>query len=140
MDLFEAIYRRRDVRDFGPEEIPENLLWKILDAAHHAGSVGLMQPWNFIVVRDNTVKQAIHDGFLKANAEAARMFADERQGRYRSLKLAGILEAPINICVTCDRERGGEVVLGRTHQRDTASPVPGKRLRVREESAFWSIG
>ena len=117
--FYETLFNRRDVRgEFRPNPVPDDVLARLLTAAHHAPSVGLSQPWNFIVVRDNTVKQAIHDGFLKANAEAARMFADERQGRYRSLKLAGILEAPINICVTCDRERGGEVVLGRTHQRD----------------------
>jgi 5,6-dimethylbenzimidazole synthase len=40
------------------------------------------------------------------------MFADNKQQSYQKLKIEGILEAPIGICVTCDRERNGPVVLG----------------------------
>ena len=46
------------------------------------------------------------------------MFAEDRRDSYRALKLQGILDAPVNLCVTCHRERGGDVVLGRTHQRE----------------------
>ena len=56
--------------------------------------------------------------FQAANDEAAGMFEDERQKTYRRLKLEGIVEAPIGICITCDRSRTGPVVLGRTHQAD----------------------
>jgi 5,6-dimethylbenzimidazole synthase len=45
------------------------------------------------------------------------MFSGERQSTYQSLKLEGIRKAPVNICVTCDRTRGGDVVLGRTHNK-----------------------
>lgn len=45
------------------------------------------------------------------------MFPDDKRDFYRSLKLEGILEAPVNICVTCDRDRAGPVVIGRTHIR-----------------------
>ena len=115
-----VIYARRAVRDeFLPLPIPGPTLNRILEAAHHAPSVGLSQPWNFIIVRDPAVKAKVHDIFTRSNAEAARMFADARSVDYRRLKLEGILKAPLNICVTCDRARGGPVVLGRTHQRDT---------------------
>lgn len=74
-----------------------------------------MQPWNFIVVRDEAVRSTVWEAFAKANAEAAEMFSGERQQAYRALKLEGIRTAPVGICVTCDPDRCGEVVLGRTH-------------------------
>lgn len=115
--VYKCIFNRRDVRSqFLPDPVPEDVLARILRAAHHAPSVGFMQPWDFIVVRDAGVKRRVHDAFQMANAEAASMFNDERRQTYQSLKLAGILDAPVGICVTCDRSRSGPVVLGRTHQ------------------------
>lgn len=114
--FYKAIYTRRDVRDqFLPNAVPEEVLLRLLDAAHHAPSVGFMQPWNFIVIRAQEDRERIWQAFSEANEEAASMFSGERQPTYRSLKLEGIRKAPVNICVTCDRTRGGEVVLGRTH-------------------------
>ena len=114
--LYKTIFNRRDVRgQFKPDAIPNEVLSRILQAAHHAPSVGFMQPWNFIVIRANEIKQKVHQGFLDANAEAANMFEGKRKETYRSLKLEGILEAPINICITCDRTRCGPTVLGKTH-------------------------
>jgi 5,6-dimethylbenzimidazole synthase len=77
-----------------------------------------MQPWNFLVLRDALVRRQVHAAFLRANAAAAAMFPPERRDRYTTLKLEGILEAPLNLCVTCDRSRFGPVVLGRTCQPD----------------------
>ncbi|MBD9372600.1 5,6-dimethylbenzimidazole synthase [Rhizobium sp. ARZ01] len=114
--VYYAIETRRDVRDqFLPEPLPADLVERLLNAAHRAPSVGFMQPWNFIVIRDREVLTAAHKAFQRANEEAAAMFASERQELYRSLKLEGILKAPLSICVTCDPDRGGAVVLGRTH-------------------------
>lgn len=124
--IYKAIYTRRDVRDeFLPTPIPDEVLRRLLDAAHHAPSVGFMQPWNFIVIRDEGRRAHIHSLFTKANEEAAAMFPPERQALYRSLKLEGIRKAPVNLCITCDRTRGGKVVLGRTHnpQMDLYSTV-----------------
>lgn len=116
--VYKAIYTRRDVRDqFLPRPIPDEVLMRLLDAAHHAPSVGFMQPWNFIVIRDDTRKEQVHRAFSRANDEAKALFTDERQALYASLKLEGIRRAPINLCITCDRTRGGKVVLGRTHNR-----------------------
>lgn len=114
--VYHAIFSRRDVRgQFLPTAVPDDLLSRVLMAAHHAPSVGFMQPWNFLLVRSNEVKQRVHDVFAEANGEAARMFPDEKREIYSKLKLQGILEAPINLCITCDRSRSGPVVLGRTH-------------------------
>jgi 5,6-dimethylbenzimidazole synthase len=117
--VYKCIFNRRDVRgQFLPDPIPDSVLARILKAAHHAPSVGFMQPWDFIVVRNPAIKQKVRDAFQAANEEAAGMFEDERQKTYRRLKLEGIVEAPIGICITCDRSRTGPVVLGRTHQAD----------------------
>jgi cob(II)yrinic acid a,c-diamide reductase len=114
--LYKAIFTRRDVRgQFAPDPVPDDVLTRILTAAHHAPSVGFMQPWNFIVVRDPAVKARVHADFTQANEEARAQFEGERQALYNRLKLEGIREAPINLCITCDRERSGPVVLGRTH-------------------------
>jgi 5,6-dimethylbenzimidazole synthase len=117
--VYKCIFNRRDVRgQFLARAIPDPVLARLLNAAHHAPSVGFMQPWDFVVVRDPAIKQKVRDAFEAANVEAAGMFEDEKQKTYRRLKLEGIVDAPIGICITCDRSRTGPVVLGRTHQAD----------------------
>lgn len=118
----EAIYRvireRRDIRRFRPDPIPESVIHNILQAGACAPSVGYMQPTDFIVIRDMGVRRAVHEAFTQANDAAQAMFTDKRQDEYAKLKLEGILESYINICITCDRSRFGPVVLGRTAQPD----------------------
>ena len=92
--VYQAIFSRRDVRgQFLPNPVDDEQLARLLMAAHHAPSVGFMQPWNFLVVRSDAVKQRVHAVFAEANAEAARMFPDEKREIYSKLKLQGILEA-----------------------------------------------
>lgn len=113
--VYKTIFARRDVRkEFIDNPIPDDVLERILIAAHHAPSVGFMQPWDFIVVQNPHTKRKIKQGFLTAHAEATNLFEGERKEKYQSLKLEGIEEAPLGICVTCDRSRTGSVVLGRT--------------------------
>ncbi|MFC3968778.1 5,6-dimethylbenzimidazole synthase [Rhizobium lemnae] len=114
--VYRAIHTRRDVRDqFLSDPLPDDLVRRLLEAAHAAPSVGFMQPWSFILVRSEETKHAAWEAFSKANAEAEAMFADEKRDLYRSLKLEGIRKAPLSIIVTCDPDRAGPVVLGRTH-------------------------
>ncbi len=114
--FYRTVFSRRDVRgQFTPAPIPEDVLSRILMAAHYAPSVGFMQPWSFILVRAEATKRKVHKLFEQAHAEAAEMFEEEQRETYRNLKLEGILESPINICITCDRDRAGPVVIGRTH-------------------------
>jgi 5,6-dimethylbenzimidazole synthase len=118
--LYKAIYERRDVRDrFLSTPIPDEVLHKLLDAAHHAGSVGFMQPWSFVVVRSPEVKQSVKALFERANAAAREVFEGERRELYSRMKLEGICEAPLNLCVTCDPTRTGPHVLGRNTIRET---------------------
>src|SRR5258708_5827074 len=120
--VYRAIYERRDIRSqFVPEPVPDRVLGRILDAAHHGPSVGFMQPWDFIVIRDEAVRRSIHDCFVQANRDAAERYQGERRELYDSLKLAGILEAPINLCITCDRERPRGSGVGR--QTDPATDL-----------------
>ncbi|TCU11846.1 5,6-dimethylbenzimidazole synthase [Rhizobium sullae] len=118
--VYRAIETRRDVRDqFLPDPLPDDLVSRLLGAAHAAPSVGFMQPWNFVVIRDPEVLQAAWQAFSRANQEAAEMFEEERRDVYRSLKLEGIRKAPLSICVTCDPDRAGPAVIGRTHNPRT---------------------
>ena len=112
--VYKAIFARRDVRRFLSSPIPADALERILLAAHHAPSVGFMQPWNFIVIREPHTRKLIKDTFLVARSEEAERFSSERKKLYLSLKLEGIEEAPVNICVTCDPTRHGPAVLGRS--------------------------
>jgi 5,6-dimethylbenzimidazole synthase len=112
--VYKAIFSRRDVRRFVSTPIAEKVIERILLAAHHAPSVGFMQPWNFIVIRDPGTKRSIKQAFLSARAQEAEQFTDARKELYRSLKLEGIQEAPLNICVTCDSRRHGPAILGRS--------------------------
>ena len=113
--VYKVIFSRRDVRgQFKPDQVPEEVLARILTAAHHAPSVGFMQPWDFIVITKPEVKRLVKEGFELANKEASEMFPGMRKEFYKSLKLEGIMESPVGICITCDRERTGQAVIGRT--------------------------
>ena len=118
--VYRVIFERRDVRhNFLRRPIADDVLARILTAAHHAGSVGFMQPWDFVVIRQRATKRTVKQLFQKTNAQAAMRYEGTRATLYRSLKLEGIEEAPVNIGVTCSRQRGGRHVLGRSTVRDT---------------------
>jgi 5,6-dimethylbenzimidazole synthase len=112
--LYRVIFARRDVRRFLSDPLPAEVLERVLLAAHHAPSVGFMQPWTFIVIRDPRTKSRVKDAFLQARSQEAEQFSGERKELYLGLKLEGIEEAPVNICATCDSTRHGPAVLGRT--------------------------
>jgi 5,6-dimethylbenzimidazole synthase len=116
--VYRAIHLRRDIRHFRSNPIPDEALARILHAAHHGPSVGFMQPWDFILVQDLSVRQQVRELFLREREAAACFFDEPRRSQYLSLKLEGILETPINLCVTCDPTRG-DVVLGRNSIPET---------------------
>jgi len=73
--LYKTILNRRDVRgQFLVDEIPNDVLARVLVAAHHAPSVGFMQPWNFLIIKDNDVRGKVHDIFKSAQQESTDMF------------------------------------------------------------------
>jgi len=112
--VYKAIMRRRDIRrQFEATPIPQETLVRILTAAHHAASVGFMQPWDFILIQDQDTRQKVLNSFLRERDRSAELYEGQRKQLYLSLKLEGILESALNVCVTCDRTRGGPHVLGR---------------------------
>lgn len=117
--VYEAIARRRDVRSFRPDPIAPEALARILFAAHHAGSVGFSQPWNFILVEDQELRRRIREHVDAQRMRAGSAFDPARRERYLSFKLEGILDSPLNICVTCDRTRSGPGIIGRNTMYDT---------------------
>ena len=119
--VYRAIRERRDVRSgFLPEALEDDVLLRLLGAAHNAPSVGLMQPWRFIVIRSARVRGEVREIFSQAHKLAADSYEGERGELYRGLKLEGILEAPQNLCIACDpvSERGHR--LGRQSMPETA--------------------
>ena len=113
--FYKAVYSRRDVRaHFTSEPISDDTLKKILHAAHHAPSVGFSQPWNFILIKDNSTKEAIKKSFQIEHEHASKLVDEEKKSDYLSFKLEGIMESPINICVTYDPTKFGPFVIGRT--------------------------
>ncbi|PIC64891.1 5,6-dimethylbenzimidazole synthase [Sporosarcina sp. P13] len=119
--IYKVIYNRRDVRSFLPTPIPQEAIHNILNAAHQAPSVGFMQPWNFIIVSSDETKEKLAWAADKERRALAIHYEDEeeKETKFLSLKVEGLKEAPITICVTCDPTRGGSHVLGRNSIPET---------------------
>lgn len=113
--LYKAIYSRRDVRShFTSRSIKDEILSRILNAAHHAPSVGFSQPWNFILIKDIITKKKIKDSFEEEKNRSSKLVEEPKRSKYISFKLEGILESPINLCVTYDPSKFGPFVIGRS--------------------------
>ena len=86
--VYRAIYERRDIRrEFLPKTVPRRILMKLLNAAHHAGSVGFMQPWSFVVINDVKIKREIKNIFIVENEKAKKNYTAAKLTKYLSLKL-----------------------------------------------------
>jgi len=113
-DLYEIIHRRRDVRgEFTGEPVPDITLERILSAAHAAPSVGLSQPWDFVVVRDRPLREAFHAHVRREREIYAATLDAEAATTFARIKIDGVLESTLSIVVTYDPGRGGPTVLGR---------------------------
>jgi len=120
--VYRAIAARRDVRrGFIDRPLPDEVLQRLLAAAHSAPSVGLMQPSRFIVIRDLAIRTAVHNIFEEANTRAAAAYEGEQREQYAALKLEGILEAPQNLCIVCDTQNERGHKLGRHTMPETAA-------------------
>ncbi|WP_112240961.1 5,6-dimethylbenzimidazole synthase [Kribbella monticola] len=109
-----VLAERRDVRrGFLDHPIADDVLTRVLESAHRAPSVGLSQPWDFVLIRDIATRRKVHDlAIAQRDAFAASLPADRRSA-FDGLKIEAILDTPLNIAVTCDPGRGGRHVLGR---------------------------
>ncbi|MBB6445299.1 5,6-dimethylbenzimidazole synthase [Bacillus benzoevorans] len=119
--IYKVIHRRRDIRSFRPDPVSKEKIERILLAAHHGPSVGFMQPWNFIIVTSKTIKEKLAWAADKERRALAIHYEEkeDKEAKFLSLKVEGLKEAPITICVTCDPTRGGSHVLGRNSIPET---------------------
>ncbi|GAA1334493.1 5,6-dimethylbenzimidazole synthase [Saccharothrix algeriensis] len=114
MSFYDVLHRRRDTRgEFTGAPIPPDVLRRVLCAAHAAPSVGLSQPWDFIVVRDEHTRRAFRDHVQAERSVFASGLDGERAGTFARIKVEGILESTLGVVVTYDPERGAPAVLGR---------------------------
>jgi 5,6-dimethylbenzimidazole synthase len=113
-DLYEVINRRRDVRgQFTGEPLVAGVLDRVLEAAHAAPSVGLSQPWDFVLVRDERTKLAFREHVQEQRDSFADTLERERRERFSGIKIEGILESTLSVVVSYDASRGAPAVLGR---------------------------
>jgi 5,6-dimethylbenzimidazole synthase len=118
--FYEVVHRRRDVRgEFTGGPIAAGALERVLGAAHAAPSVGLSQPWDFVVVTDLGLRQQFREHVLSERAVFAGKLTDERAERFAGIRIEGITAATLGIVVTYDPKRAAPDVLGR-HAIDDA--------------------
>jgi 5,6-dimethylbenzimidazole synthase len=101
--LRELLIWRRDVRRFRRDPLPSGTLESLIELACLAPSVGLSQPWRFVIVEDGATRAAIRRNFATCNAQALAAQSGDRAGLYAQLKLAGLDEAPCHLAVFADR-------------------------------------
>ncbi|WKD35566.1 nicotinate-nucleotide--dimethylbenzimidazole phosphoribosyltransferase [Streptomyces xanthophaeus] len=121
----EAVLRvmreRRDIRNgFRTDPIPHEVLLRVLEAAHHAPSVGHSQPWDFVVIRSAETRRAMHELAQRQREAYAKSLPKGRAKQFKALKIEAILDTPVNIVVTADPTRGGRHTLGRHTQPQMA--------------------
>jgi nicotinate-nucleotide--dimethylbenzimidazole phosphoribosyltransferase len=119
--VYRVIEERRDVRrGFRPDPVPDEVLERVLAAAHRAPSVGFSQPWDFIVIGDRDKRARIKDLAEHSREDFAAGLPGARARAFDRLKTEAITATPVNIVVTCDPTRGGRHTLGRHAQPQTA--------------------
>jgi 5,6-dimethylbenzimidazole synthase len=111
--LRDLLVWRRDVRRFRRDPLPDGTLEALIDLACLAPSVGLSQPWRFVIVEDGAARAAIRQNFETCNAEALAAQSAQRASLYARLKLAGLAEAPTHFAVFADRATAQGHGLGR---------------------------
>jgi nicotinate-nucleotide--dimethylbenzimidazole phosphoribosyltransferase len=135
--LARVIADRRDVRRFRPDPVDDALLERLLDAAHRAPSVGLSQPWRFVVVRAAETRARVRALAERERARQAPRFG-ARTRAFLDQKVEGVLEAPVGVCVCCVPPPAGTEVLGRatipaTDLYSTACAIENLWLTARAE-------
>jgi nicotinate-nucleotide--dimethylbenzimidazole phosphoribosyltransferase len=120
--LYRVVAQRRDVRTgFRPDPVDDEVLTRVLSAAHQGPSVGLSQPWDFILLHDREVRRRVQRLAQAQQEVFAAGLPGPRARAFRALKVEAILDTPVNIVVTCDPTRGGRHVLGRHAQPQVAA-------------------
>ncbi len=111
--VYRAIAERRDMRHFRPDPVDPALLQRLLWAAHHAPSVGFMQPWRFIRVTDRALREQMH-ALVETERQATARALGERQDDFMRLKVEGLLDAGEVVVVALADEREKHIFGRRT--------------------------
>ncbi len=117
----ELLVWRRDVRHFCLKPLPPGCMEKLLELACLAPSVGLSQPWRFVLVEDPGKRQTVRDNFMAANAEALASYNGERAALYARLKLSGLDDAPVHLAVFAEPDPQRGATLGRRTMPETVA-------------------
>ncbi len=115
----ELLVWRRDVRHFLTKPLPEGCMERLLGLACLAPSVGLSEPWRFVLVDDPEKRKAVRDNFLAANADSFASYEGERAQIYAKLKLAGLDDAPVQLAVFTEPDPEQGARLGRRTMPET---------------------
>jgi 5,6-dimethylbenzimidazole synthase len=110
---------RRDVRRFKRDPLPAELVERLIAIACLAPSVGLSEPWRFVLVEDAARRRGVRTLFEACNAEALKDYENEAARRYVALKLAGLDDAPVQLAVFADRSTAQGRGLGRRTMPET---------------------
>jgi 5,6-dimethylbenzimidazole synthase len=110
---------RRDVRRFKRTKLPEGAIERLISIACLSPSVGLSEPWRFVLVEDAGRRAAIRQCFEECNAQALKMQSPDRAALYARLKLAGLDDAPCQLAVFADRSTAQGGGLGRLTMPET---------------------
>ncbi|MBR0868869.1 5,6-dimethylbenzimidazole synthase [Bradyrhizobium tropiciagri] len=117
--LHELFVWRRDVRRFRTDSLPAGTIERLIEIACLSPSVGLSQPWRFVVVEDPARRRAVIEDFKTCNADALRSYSGERAAKYAALKLSGLAEAPGHLAVFADTSGAIGSGLGRATMPET---------------------
>jgi 5,6-dimethylbenzimidazole synthase len=136
--LRELFVWRRDVRRFRPDSLPAGALERLIEIACLSPSVGLSQPWRFVIVEDQARRLAIIEDFKASNRDALQRYSGERATRYASLKLAGLGEAPVHLAVFAEKASDlghglGRATMPETIEYSVAAAISAMWLAARAE-------
>ncbi|QIO99697.1 5,6-dimethylbenzimidazole synthase [Bradyrhizobium symbiodeficiens] len=137
--LRELFVWRRDVRRFRTDPLPAGAIDRLIETACLSPSVGLSQPWRFVVVDDVARRRAIIDDFTACNAEALNCYSGDRAARYAALKLSGLEQAPGHLAVFADKASDighglGRATMPETIEYSVVAAITAMWLAARAES------
>lgn len=101
--VYRAIYERRDIRHFLPKPIDPKILTRLLSAAHHAPSVGFMQPWRFVRISCQQLRKQLQQLVEQERIRTAQAL-NEREDEFMKLKVEGIMDcAEVWVAALCEQ-------------------------------------
>lgn len=134
--VYRVIDQRRDMRHFRPDPVDETILERLLQAAHAAPSVGLMQPWRFIRITDSALRDAIH-ALVEDERQRTAEALGQRKDEFMALKVEGIREAGelLAVCLADGRDQHvfGRRTLPRMDLASAACAIQNLWLAARAE-------